>query len=318
MSLVTTCPACGTAFHVEPAQLAVHRGDVGCGRCGHVFNALERLTEIEPPVPELEPPAEPSRDATAELPAPELPPAGNLETAAPPAEPPETGLPTAVTPAAEPTPVSEAASSEPVEPPPTAAAEMAAEPPATPQEPPLLPPPAARWPQLTEEPAQPPRRRHAARWLLPPLALLLLLAVFAQAAYFLRSDLAARLPQLRPALQQACGWLGCRIGLPHDEQLLSIDDSDLHRDDDHDGVYLLTATLSNRARHVQAYPLLEVTLTDLDDVPVLRRMLPPSAYLPAGSDPAAGFAAGGELQVRLAFALDGINASGYRLFVTYP
>lgn len=77
----TTCPECGTAFRVAPAQLAHRRGWVRCGRCSAPFDALAALTDEPPglrveslgrpsaglpasPVPEsAEPPRVHSRDA---------------------------------------------------------------------------------------------------------------------------------------------------------------------------------------------------------------------------------------------------------------
>ncbi|MBU3736663.1 MAG: hypothetical protein FGM62_06775, partial [Methylobacterium sp.] len=76
MSLVTTCPACGTRFRVRPEQLAAHRGDVRCGRCSHVFNALERLDQtltpgpaslIDSTLPQDTPPAEAAEMPQARL-----------------------------------------------------------------------------------------------------------------------------------------------------------------------------------------------------------------------------------------------------------
>ena len=43
MSMVTTCPACGTSFRVTPQQLQVHHGTVRCGRCVHVFDGFQSL-----------------------------------------------------------------------------------------------------------------------------------------------------------------------------------------------------------------------------------------------------------------------------------
>ena len=43
MSLVTRCPACGTAFRVQPAQLAAQAGTVRCGKCGDLFNGVAAL-----------------------------------------------------------------------------------------------------------------------------------------------------------------------------------------------------------------------------------------------------------------------------------
>jgi predicted Zn finger-like uncharacterized protein len=45
MSLVTRCPACGTAFRVQRDQLAAHFGTVRCGKCGSAFNGVAALVE---------------------------------------------------------------------------------------------------------------------------------------------------------------------------------------------------------------------------------------------------------------------------------
>ena len=47
MSLATRCPACGTVFRVVRDQLKVSDGWVRCGRCSEVFNAAQRLFELE-------------------------------------------------------------------------------------------------------------------------------------------------------------------------------------------------------------------------------------------------------------------------------
>jgi predicted Zn finger-like uncharacterized protein len=47
VSLATRCPACGTVFRVVRDQLKVSEGWVRCGRCSDVFNAAQRLFELE-------------------------------------------------------------------------------------------------------------------------------------------------------------------------------------------------------------------------------------------------------------------------------
>ncbi len=47
MSLATRCPSCGTVFRVVRDQLKVSDGWVRCGRCADVFNAEQRLFELE-------------------------------------------------------------------------------------------------------------------------------------------------------------------------------------------------------------------------------------------------------------------------------
>lgn len=161
-------------------------------------------------------------------------------------------------------------------------------------------------------------KKSVARWLLPALTLPLLLLALGQSLHFWRTELAIRLPQLRPYLVQACAALDCRVELPRKAALLSIDDSDLQKDATRDDVYILAATISNRATYAQAYPLLELTLTELDEQPVLRRSFEPTEYLRGRFDLEQGFAAGSEIHVRLAFTLDQLKATGYRVYVTYP
>ncbi|HLD08572.1 MAG TPA: MJ0042-type zinc finger domain-containing protein, partial [Methylophilaceae bacterium] len=72
-SLVTSCPACTASFYVTPEQLSAHRGEVRCGKCSHVFNALDRLSESpkNPAAPETS--AEPDDTASSAEVIPETP-----------------------------------------------------------------------------------------------------------------------------------------------------------------------------------------------------------------------------------------------------
>ena len=347
MSLITTCPACATTFRVTPEQLSAHRGDVRCGQCQHIFNALQQLEEIVAPVSPAEAQTEPVPNASKELEQTVIMPAADLappqpdqpETAA--AETPAEELPVAggevdfvlefatdepVESVPEPEPVEVAAGmvSEIVAEPETGAADVPEQADALPEaeaatvvpeiaiaEPP--PQPAAAVPSFL----QPEPRRGIAFWLLVPLALLLLVGALGQSAYFLRTEIAAQYPPLRPWLERACRQLACVVELPRQADLLSIEDSDLQDDAEHAGVLVLVSALYNRASYPQAYPLLELTLTDTYDKPVLRRTFTPQEYLPAGTDIKAGIAAGGEIHSRLPLAVEGEKPAGYRLYVRY-
>jgi predicted Zn finger-like uncharacterized protein len=46
--MFTCCPQCATVFRVTANQLRVARGDVRCGNCAHVFNAMEYLADELP------------------------------------------------------------------------------------------------------------------------------------------------------------------------------------------------------------------------------------------------------------------------------
>lgn len=161
-------------------------------------------------------------------------------------------------------------------------------------------------------------RRRSAFWLLGMLALLLLLAAAAQTTYFLRTEIAARLPQTKPWLAHACAAVGCTVELPHQIELLVIDASNLQEDAEHEGIMLLTSTLINHAHFAQAYPQLELSLTDLNDHAVLRRTFTPLEYLPRGTDIAVGMPADDEIHVRLTLSTSATKAAGYRVYITYP
>ncbi len=45
MSLITSCPACGTMFRVVPDQLKISEGWVRCGHCSEVFDASAHLSD---------------------------------------------------------------------------------------------------------------------------------------------------------------------------------------------------------------------------------------------------------------------------------
>ena len=160
-------------------------------------------------------------------------------------------------------------------------------------------------------------KRTIPRWLLPLLIAILLLLAALQTIYYLRTTIAAQWPMLRPHLVTACEVLNCTVGLPQRAELLTIDDSDMQLDADREGVIHLSATLINNAPFTQAYPLLEITLTDAYDKPVVRRAMTADEYLP-GEQTQEGISPGESLQIRLALTAGDAAVAGYRLFVTYP
>ena len=48
--MYTECSSCHTYFKITPAQLKVADGQVRCGNCGEVFNALDSLVDVVPPL----------------------------------------------------------------------------------------------------------------------------------------------------------------------------------------------------------------------------------------------------------------------------
>ncbi|PKO50524.1 MAG: hypothetical protein CVU27_08370 [Betaproteobacteria bacterium HGW-Betaproteobacteria-20] len=156
-----------------------------------------------------------------------------------------------------------------------------------------------------------------AKRLLWLVGLILLLAAIAQSIYFLRTEIAAYYPNTKPYLLLACEKLNCSLALPRKIDFIVIDDSDMQEDPEHLGLVHLTSTLINQAGFSQAYPNIELTLTDINDTPKLRRIFKPIEYLPAHTEVTKGLAAGEEVKIKLAITTPGISVSGYRLLVSY-
>lgn len=330
--MLTCCPACETRFRITPEQLKVRSGKVRCGKCQTIFNALDSLVEAAAQDPATTTPGAPARPAAAPaMPAPSasssglssmlpdtLPPPLATNTLAPAERPP---IPVgAVQPDAATAVASVDEESDPAESPPCPeevrdaaithgliAVRETAEIPGY-----------NKWAEgafaAPVALAEPPKKT---LWPALLATLLLLLALAGQATYHYRSEIAVAAPSLRPLLDSACAALACDIPLPRHTEQVSIEASDLQADPAQGGALVLSATLKNRAPYAQAWPLLELTLTDVQDSAVLRRVLQPADYLPAKADPTV-FPPNGEVAVRLWLDAKEVGAAGYRLYVFYP
>lgn len=142
-------------------------------------------------------------------------------------------------------------------------------------------------------------------------------ALAAQGAYLFRTELTQFAPALRPYLIAACAPLHCSVELPSEITEISVEASDLQADPDKPNRFVLHAALRNRAAYPQAFPHLELTLTDNRDRALARRVFTPTEWTP-DSDIAAGFPGHRELSVSIPFDTTGIEASGYRIYIFYP
>lgn len=293
MNAVTQCPACSTRFRVSQEQLDAHGGMVRCGRCQAAFNALEYLSDNDPS-PQLDLPIMQEETATDE-PATDTP---DLEVAHSLPETPHAdsldfsgahAVPTGLLPTEDAT-GDETATTEPEITPPTEAEEFLV--------------------------AKSKEKRPAWPWAVASIVLLLVMIL--QSMYFFRVELAARMPGLKPLLVSYCNLLQCRVTLPRETDLVSIESSDLEADPTQASVITLTATLRNRASYAQAYPSLELTLNDINDKPVARRIFHPADYLLAKESENLGLAGRREFNIKLRLDTSDLKPSGYRLLLFYP
>jgi hypothetical protein len=156
--------------------------------------------------------------------------------------------------------------------------------------------------------------------------LLAALVLGGQAVWVWRDEIATNLPITRPLLSSICAPLGCTVGYPRHPELLSIESSALEpwqsdanatTEPGASGRLALRVVLRNRHSLPQPWPSIELTLTDLSDAAVVRRVLSPSDYLPADTI-AKPMPARSERSLRVPVDPPAEAVSGYRLSVFFP
>lgn len=147
-------------------------------------------------------------------------------------------------------------------------------------------------------------------------SIVLLLILAAQGAFTFRSALAARFPGAKPALVSGCALFGCRVELPAQVDNLVIETGELTTLGG--GAYAFTTQLRNQGAVPQAWPSLELSLTDANDKPLVRRVFAPRDYLASNTPAANGLAPRVEQAITLHFRVDDLQPSGYHIAVFYP
>ncbi len=159
------------------------------------------------------------------------------------------------------------------------------------------------------------RMQRIGRWVMGIGSVLLALLLALQAATTFRNRLAAHFPQTRPALAAACDLLGCKIELPAQIDQLSVETGELQTLGGN--VFGFTTLLRNQGSVGQAWPCLEMVLTDANDKPLLRRVFMPRDYL-TQAEAAKGFGPRSEQPIKLFFELNQAKPAGYHLAIFYP
>ncbi|MGB4812901.1 MAG: DUF3426 domain-containing protein [Methylophilaceae bacterium] len=319
MSSITTCPNCNTKFSVTPEQLAQYDGMVRCGHCLHVFDGRNETTSSDI-FAETKPTKKQNKTKTPKT---NKKATGTAETSTWPSieiddvEAPEQIIKDAEK-VIEKTKGTEFEADEDEDFAISETIDYSTISHSYDDQP--IPPPL----QIIETPSQfaqtiPKKRtqkKPTSRWIWF-LAPLFLIAAIAQTIYFMRGEISAYFPSTKPLLQQACEKIECSINLPKKIDYIVIDDSEMQEDSERQGLIRLSSLLINQASFAQAYPNLELTLTDADNKPKLRRTFKPKDYLPAKTNLESGIPAGAEIKVKLAISAKDENVTGYRLFVTY-
>ena len=350
MSMITGCPSCGTLFKVVPDQLKISDGWVRCGHCSEVFDAAANMrqlvdAEAADAAPDAsltmtapltaEPPAPTPARAPAVLPFPVPPPKAD-------APPPVSVLPSFYP--------ADAIEVREVESPSQLDADSIAGPtyrlrrnvdePAAPDSVrPEIEPSRPRIEMLDDDAEdEGPRSiydpsldkvtfvraaRRKAFWRRPGVRLVLMVVVLLLAAVLAtqvalqeRDRLATLHPQWRTALQALCQAAGCKVGPQKRIESIVIDSSGFTRV--RQDAYKLSVTLKNLASQPVAMPSLELTLTDSQDQPLIRKVLQARQLGPASDTlaPASDWSASATIAVN--GSADASRVAGYRLLAFYP
>ena len=278
----TRCPGCNTIFRVTAPQLELRAGQVRCGHCRTVFNGLASLVSLAPQ-------QHPQRrgpnydDLALGPPTVTLRNAQALEPAPKP-DVDERVEPAIVAPLRREGAVNDAERDY-----------------------------ASRfsWQEKRE-------RQRVPSWIFGMSVPVLVLLFAGQALFHFRDAIAAHWPKTKPMLIKLCEAAGCEVRALQDVAELSVEASDLQADPAHKGLLILSATIRNRAPYPLAYPYLELTLSDTQDQPVVRRAFAPSEYISGAADPAIGIAGNTELQVKLFIDASATMQAGYQVYLFYP
>ena len=304
MNYITSCPACETQFLLTTEHLKAHRGKVQCGNCEHIFNAKNRLTEVSDDIhspAEYQASIEASNNASSqavdEKPISEVlnvalgtvPNLDNLDDLEVDKKSDESYIgDTNITRQSE---IIEVYDVDQINAP-------------------------IYIDDLTTNPNFDKPNTKINGWAVLFGLILAILAAL-QSVYYLRTSIAAEYPQFKPYLVQACAALQCEISLPKNLDFFALDDTDMQEDYEHKNVIKFSSLLINNAPYTQAYPNIELTLTDTADQPVLRKLIKPSEYLTSKTNADAGIHSREEMRINLSINVADIAVAGYRVLPIY-
>lgn len=325
MSQTTRCPACQTLFKIVPDQLRVSEGWVRCGQCSEIFDAPLHLLQDSQIASLVHKTPDPGADAGAgasepavlsELAAPPaLPARADIEVVA---EKPVTQDASAVASVAEKLVAEKLGAEELGMEEVVVADDVAVD--ASGIESEIAPVPvSAQVPPvsfLRDEQRSSIWRKPGVRVGLGFAALGLVAALALQVVVHERDRIAANVPDAKPALVALCEILHCKVLPLRQIESVVIDSSTFSklRGD----VYRLAFTVKNTSAIELAMPALELTLTDSQDQPAMRRVFLPSEFgamsnaLAARSEWVASVPVG----VRPSAGVERIT--GYRILAFYP
>ena len=153
-----------------------------------------------------------------------------------------------------------------------------------------------------------------AGWLWPSISVVLALAILWQAVLWNRHWVVAKEPALRSTVETLCLPISCKVEWPKEPNSVLIENSSFSENPD--GGFNLQMRFKNIQHHPVATPWLEVTLTDLQDQVVVRRV-----FSIEDLDLQDHIAALRDQRVQFSFEVNATlreRIAGYRALIFYP
>ncbi|HHH43518.1 MAG TPA: DUF3426 domain-containing protein [Gammaproteobacteria bacterium] len=150
-----------------------------------------------------------------------------------------------------------------------------------------------------------------ASWGMIAVALLLILLLVAQYIWGDRYHL-AQFAQWRPALEIFCKPLDCNLPLRRDLGQIEITEREIVRHPYIADALLVNATFVNNADFTQAYPLFQISFSDVSGAPVAARRFLPAEYLAAPGATDEGMAPGEQVHAVLEIIDPGERAVSFQ------
>ncbi len=121
-------------------------------------------------------------------------------------------------------------------------------------------------------------RSAPASWGWHAASCLLLLALAAQLAWQYRAEL-LREPRIAALARNACDRLSCTLPMVEDRARIALMARDVRPHPSEPHALIITATLANQAPFAQTYPIIEITLSNVNEQRIAMRRFRPEEYV---------------------------------------
>jgi predicted Zn finger-like uncharacterized protein len=321
MNYITACPNCETQFLLDDALIKTYRGKVQCGHCDHVFNAKNRLTAVTDDMRTADEDQADAEEIATEKNQQVLISENSIvsdsmqdamteskqEESEQGAPADEQSQPVELIPVNQQEDVDYVISPLASEVEPTNQTTVQTE----------LPEQSANINAIFTHKNRGHKKSSQYSFWIGLINFILLITIPLLCAYFLRAEIANRFPPIRPLLERACVPLKCTIDLSKNLDLITIGDSDMQEDDTYQSVIQLTSAIKNNANYPQAYPSLELTLTDDNDHAVIKKLITPTLYLASNEKIKRGLESNETATIKLSFHVDDPSVASYRILLLY-